>query len=467
MIPVTCFAGRKVAVFGLGKSGLAAVDALLAGGAQVIAWDDNEAARAPLEERAAEAFDLRFIDFVALDALVLAPGVPLTHPEPHWTVEKARRSGVEIIGDTELLVRELAHRDTGAKMVAITGTNGKSTTTALIGHVLQQCGCKVAVGGNIGTAVLSLDPPEAGMVYVLEFSSFQIDLTPGLKPDVAILLNVSPDHLDRHGDIETYTAVKARVFALQEPEDRAVIALDDEICRAIANELPGSGRKVEIAGETRVENGYDAEAGRLYQVVDGERTEFADLTGIVSLRGDHNGQNAAAAAAAARALGLERGEIASALASFPGLSHRMEQVGRMGEVLFINDSKATNADAAARALASFDRIFWIAGGLAKSGGIENLKEFFPKIEKAYLIGDAAEAFARTLDGKVANEMVGTLERALEASVRDISDTGADDAVVLFSPACASFDQYRNFELRGEAFRTAVHDLAGVTRSKGT
>lgn len=466
MIPVTCFAGKRVAVFGLGRSGLATVEALLAGGASVCAWDDNESARASLEGSAAEVCDLRDVDFATLDALVLAPGVPLTHPEPHWTVLKAHDAGIEIIGDTELFVRELAHGNRGAKLVAITGTNGKSTTTALIGHVLRCGGRQVCIGGNIGTAVLSLEPPEAGMIYVVEFSSYQIDLTPGLRPDVAILLNITPDHLDRHGDFDHYASVKARIFDQQVSGDTAVIAVDDATCRNIAAALVTEAHKVEVSSGHELAGGFFSAAGRVHKADGGVTSLFADLAGIVSLRGDHNGQNAAAAAAAAVALGLSQDEIVSGFASFPGLSHRMEQVGELDGVLFINDSKATNADAAARALSSFEHIFWIAGGLAKDGGIQNLKEFFPKIEKAYLIGDAAGQFAGELNGAVEHETVGTLERAVTAVASDMAVNAVRPATVLFSPACASFDQFRNFELRGDAFRDAVHALSGMNKSKG-
>lgn len=466
MIPVTCFAGKRAAVFGLGRSGLATVEALLAGGASVLAWDDSEAARAELSDSTAEIRDLRDVDFSSLDALVLAPGVPLTHPEPHWTVGKAQDAGVEIIGDTELFVRELAHREAGAKLVAITGTNGKSTTTALIGHVLQCSGRRVCIGGNIGTAVLSLSPPEDGMIYVVEFSSYQIDLTPGLCPDVAILLNITPDHLDRHGSFEHYASVKARIFDLQQKGDAAVIAIDDATCRDISAALTTQARKIEVSSQHKVADGFFSSEGWVYQAEGGVASPFADLSNIVSLRGDHNGQNAAAATAAALALGLDRDEIVQGFKTFPGLSHRMEQVGERDGVLFINDSKATNADAAARALASFEHVFWIAGGLAKDGGIQNLKEFFPKIEKAYLVGDAAEQFAGELNGQVEHVRAGTVERAVEAVAADVAASDLRPATVLFSPACASFDQFRNFELRGDAFRAAVHALPGMNKSKG-
>lgn len=466
MVPVTCFAGKRVAVFGLGKSGLSAIDALVAGGASVVVWDDSESSRNALVGRSVDVADLREVDFSTLDALVLAPGVPLTHPEPHWSVLKARENNLEIIGDTELFVRELAARGTGAKLVAITGTNGKSTTTALIGHVLTSAGREVQIGGNIGTAILSLEPPRDGMVYVVEFSSFQIDLTPGLKPNVAILLNITPDHLDRHGDLEHYAAVKARIFALQGTGDTAIIALDDDICRTISSTLPTSADGVFISSESPVRDGFHASGGQLYRAHDGDSSLYADLREIVSLRGDHNGQNAAAAAGAAEALGLERDAITQGFATFPGLSHRMEQVGERDGVLFINDSKATNADAAARALSSFENIYWLAGGLAKSGGIQNLNEFFPKIRRAYLIGDAAEPFAAFMRGAVDCKIVGTVERAVSAAAADAVADGRRPAVVLFSPACASFDQFRNFELRGDAFRKAVHALPGVQKSKG-
>ena len=466
MIPVTVFRGQALAVFGLGRSGLATISALLAGGAEVVAWDDNETAREKAAELGADIADLNTRDFAEFAALVLAPGVPLTHPEPHWTVKKAKAAGVEVIGDTELLVRQLAAEQKGARLIAITGTNGKSTTTALIGHVLKQSGLTVEVGGNIGTAVLALAPPEPGMIYVLEFSSYQIDLTPGLHADVAILLNISPDHLDRHGDLANYAAVKERVFQDQKAGDTAIVGMDDDLCRQIRRNLSQGPDIVEISGVQPVVSGVYAAAGTVFERGDGADQPVADLSGVVSLRGDHNGQNAATAYAAARALGLAPGTISEALRTFPGLAHRMEQVGQKDGIVFINDSKATNADAAARALASFERIYWIAGGLAKEGGIQNLKEFFPKIVKAYLVGDAAEAFAETLDGLVAHEMCGTVEQATAKAANDAEADPVGGGAVLFSPACASFDQFRNFELRGDAFRTAAHAVPGVVKSEG-
>jgi UDP-N-acetylmuramoylalanine--D-glutamate ligase len=460
MLPVTCFAGRTVAVFGLGRSGLASVEALRVGGAHVIAWDDSDAPRESAAARGMFLQDLREVDFSAVDALVLAPGVPLTHPEPHWTVRRAREHDVGIIGDTELLVRELAGR---ARLVAITGTNGKSTTTALVAHILGECGCDVRIGGNIGTPVLALDPPEQSTVYVIEFSSYQIDLTPSLRPDVGVLLNISPDHLDRHGTLEHYAAVKARIFARLEDKDVAVIGIDDELCTAIASGLPTDSAVCRISGGEANDADVKVRGHCIYRTTGGSEAKVADLNNIATLRGVHNGQNAAAAVAAAEALGVPCEDVVQALSSFAGLAHRMEDVGRLGEVLFVNDSKATNADAAACALASFERIYWIVGGQAKAGGIQNLKEFFPKIEKAYLIGEAAEQFSGTLQNAVPHEACGTLEQAVPAAARDALAAGGE-VVVLLSPACASFDQYANFEIRGEAFRQAVHGLRGIVKA---
>ncbi len=457
MIAVHSYAGRTVAVFGLGRSGLSVVDALVAGRANVVAWDDSEAPRIAAKARNVDLRDLRSVNFESLDALVLSPGVPLTHPEPHWTVHKAHDAGIAIIGDTELLVRELAGK---ARLVAITGTNGKSTTTALIAHVLDRVGLDVRVGGNIGTPVLSLEEPGDNSFYVVEFSSYQIDLTPSLKPDIAVHLNISPDHLDRHGSLENYAAVKERIFALQGAGDTAVVGVDDGLSREISGRIPAAAAKIEVSAEARLPDGVFAEDRQILAANGGSAHVLADLNGITTLRGRHNGQNAAAAAAAALAAGVGKEALQDAFNSFPGLAHRLEQVGRIGPVLFINDSKATNSDAAACALSCFERIYWIAGGLAKYGGIENLKEFLPKIAKAYLIGEAAEAFGETIGKDAAWEVSGTLAQAVASAARDSAHEDGE-AAVLLSPACASFDQFANFEIRGEAFRQAVLQVPGI------
>jgi UDP-N-acetylmuramoylalanine--D-glutamate ligase len=454
MTPVTCMAGRSLALFGLGGSGLATALALKAGGARVLACDDNAGRMEAARAQGIETGDLRDADWSRFEALVLSPGVPLTHPEPHWTVGLARAAGIEIVGDIELFCRERAHLAPDSPFVAITGTNGKSTTTALIAHVLRNAGRDVQMGGNIGTAILSLEPPSPERVHVVEMSSFQIDLTPSLAPSVGILLNVSPDHLDRHGTMENYAAIKERLVA---GSLVAIIGSDDAASRGMAERRDrAAGRLIRIGGAAGAET-ISAEGSRLMAAIAGETMTF-DLAGIGSLRGAHNAQNAAAAIAAATLLGVPRHEIQRGLANFPGLAHRMQQVGRRGRVLFINDSKATNADSTEKALLSFPRIFWILGGKAKAGGIEPLGPYFDRIERAYLIGEASDAFAATLDGHVAYERCGTLDAAVPAAARDAAKSQAHEPVVLLSPACASYDQYPNFEVRGDRFRDLVEAL---------
>jgi UDP-N-acetylmuramoylalanine--D-glutamate ligase len=462
MIPVTVFAGRKVALFGLGGSGLASASALLAGGADVIAGDDSAERMAHAAGAGIPTADLHTIDWSKIVVLVLAPGVALTHPQPHWVVERAHAENVEIIGDIELFCRERRQRAPAAPFVAITGTNGKSTTTALIAHLLRHAGKDAQMGGNIGTAILSLDPPQAGRAYVIECSSYQIDLAPTIDPTVGILINLSEDHLDRHGTMDHYAAVKERMVAGVPADGTAVIGVDDRWCAAAADRVTRAGKHVvRISVQHALPDGIYCDGEQIMQATDGKVRAVALLGGIGSLRGRHNAQNAACAAAAALALGLDPRAIQEGLWSFPGLAHRMEEIGRLGDVLFVNDSKATNADSAAQALACFENIFWIAGGKPKTGGITSLTEFFPRIRKAYLVGEAAEEFAATLGGAAPHEIVGTLERAFETAPREAAASGIADAVVLLSPACASFDQYRNFEVRGDAFRALVKALPGL------
>ncbi len=463
MISAPSFAGLKVAVFGLGVSGLAAGRALTEGGARIVCWDDGEAGREAARVAGLPVSDLRQEDWGAFAALVLAPGVPLTHPEPHWSVRLAQGAGVEIIGDTELFCRERRRSGAGTRMIAITGTNGKSTTTALTQHVLAAAGLRAVSGGNIGTPVLDLPGFAAGQHYVLEFSSFQIDLTPSLDADVAVLLNITPDHLDRHGTLENYAAVKARVFAHLRETGTAVIGVDDAHCRAIAESLVSQGRRmVRISADRPLRDGIYFQDGTLVESAAGDARHTASLRGIPSLRGTHNGQNAAAAAAIARSLGLEWGAIEQVLRSFPGLPHRMEEVGRLGRILFINDSKATNADAAAKALSSFTEIYWIVGGRAKANGLAGLDPWFNRIRRAYLIGEAAPDFAKALEGRLDTVTVGTLDAAVALAARDaLADHAAREPIVLLSPACASYDQFPNFTVRGERFREAVASLSGV------
>jgi len=469
MIAVKTFDGRTVALFGLGGSGLVTAEALVAGGARVLAWDDAEPARERARAAGITVASLSDVDWSSVDALVLSPGVPLTHPEPHWTAKAATAAHVPIIGDVELFARERREGCREARFVAITGTNGKSTTTALIDHILRVAGRDSQMGGNIGRAVLSLDPLSPERSYVVECSSFQIDLAPSIDPTVGILTNLSADHIDRHGTMEAYAAIKER---LVEASQTAVIGVDDAMSEAIADLLTTEGHAVvRISSAHRLSEGVFAEGTKIFLAEGGEATLFADLAGIGSLRGRHNAQNACAAIAAVRALGLDRAAIVAGLSSFPGLAHRMEQVGRLGRVLYVNDSKATNADSTAQALASFDRIWWIAGGKPKAGGISSLGDFFPKVAKAYLIGVSSDEFAETLEGRVPYVRCGTIEEALRQANLDAAaeaerDGGAAEPVMLLSPACASYDQFKNFEVRGDHFRALVQAIPGIATAGG-
>jgi UDP-N-acetylmuramoylalanine--D-glutamate ligase len=464
MTPVTSMGGKRLAIFGLGSSGLATAQALAAGGATPILWDD---APAKVEEARAKGLaveDLRTSDWKRFAALVLAPGVPLTHPKPHWTVELAKAAGIEVIGDIELFCRERASIAPGAPFIAITGTNGKSTTTALIAHILREAGRDVQMGGNIGTPILALEPPAADRFHVVECSSFQIDLAPSIAPSIGVLLNITPDHLDRHGTMENYAAIKER---LVESSRLTVIGIDDALSKSIFHRLEDHQKPtLAVSGETPTFAACTYfDEGRLQRQVSlGDRwclgENLVDLSQVKSLRGRHNGQNAAAAFSVCDWLHIAHDVIGTSMRSFPGLPHRMEEVGRAGRVIFINDSKATNADSTEKALLSFENgIFWILGGKPKQGGIEPLQPLFPRIEKAYLIGAATEEFgARLAAGKVAHERCGTLEVALPRAMRDATASNAREAVVLLSPACASYDQFKNFEERGDRFRALAQEL---------
>ena len=466
MIPITTFAGKTVAVFGLGGSGLASCQALAAGGANVIACDDDAKRMAQAQGAGCTAADLRQADWSAIAALVLAPGVPLTHPAPHWSVGLARAAAVPVIGDIELFCRERRRHAPKAPFVAITGTNGKSTTTALTAHLLACGGQTVQLGGNIGTAILSLASPQTGQVHVIEVSSYQIDLAPSLDPSVGVLINVSEDHLDRHGTLAHYAAVKERLVAGVQEGGTAIVGVDDNLCAAVADRLDRGGKNVvRVSVRRPLADGIYIEAEQVVRASGAAARAVAGLGQIGSLRGAHNAQNAACASGAALALGVTPAVIQQGLRTFPGLAHRMEEIGRKGRVLFVNDSKATNADSAAQALACFSDIFWIAGGKAKTGGLSSLTGFFPRMRKAYLIGEAAAGFAAELEGRVPHVVAGTLERAVELAARDAEAADVKEPVVLLSPACASFDQFRNFEARGDAFRELVLALPGLVAKR--
>jgi UDP-N-acetylmuramoylalanine--D-glutamate ligase len=447
---------RTIAVFGLARSGLATINAAQAGGAAKIwAWDDKPAAHAAAAAAGATIAAPDEWPWSDIVCLVLAPGVPLTHPGPNPVVGLARAASVEIICDIELLYREA---DGVAKFVAVTGTNGKSTATALIGHILAAAEIDVAVGGNIGRAALDLSPPKSGLVYVLELSSYQLDLTERFRPDIAVWLNLTPDHLDRHGDMAGYQGAKEKIFANMRSGDRAIVGVDDDISESLAGRLGAADDGPDVTTVSVGQHSYCDifvdEGGVLHE----QAGTASDLSGAANLRGAHNWQNAACAWGAVRHFGLEPDAVAAAVATFPGLAHRMEILAQRGRVLFVNDSKSTNADAAARALATFDPVYWIAGGQAKAGGIERLADYFPRIAKAYLIGEAADAFSATLARRVPHVLAGDLAAALRLAAADAALDDAEEPVVLLSPACASFDQFADFEARGDAFRQAVAAL---------
>ncbi|TLU73510.1 UDP-N-acetylmuramoyl-L-alanine--D-glutamate ligase [Lichenicoccus roseus] len=429
--PGDLFAGRRYAVLGLGRNGAAAAHALAGMGAGVIAWDDREAARDALAD-APTTVRLAPIDSLdGIDALVLSPGIPHRLPVPHPVAARALLEGIPVLSDAELLFEAVRATGSRARFAGITGTNGKSTTTALLAHLLAEAGIPVAAGGNLGPAALSLPLlPDRG-VYVLEMSSYMLERLATLRFDAAALLNLAPDHLDRHGDLAAYGAVKLGIFDRQEEGDLAVLGLDDTWSAGQQEHLQdGPAVLVTISGE----DGLPAPAP--------------------ALPGAHNAQNARAAVAMARHLGVPEAAIAPALASFPGLAHRQRFVAAIDAIDFIDDSKATNADAAARALACYDRLVWIAGGVAKAGGIDELAPYFPRIAEALLIGRDAPMLAATLSAHgVRHRIVGTLDNAVPAAL-DAARTHAAP-VVLLSPACASFDQFPDFEARGRQFASLV------------
>ncbi len=457
MIKVTTFSGKNIALFGLGGSGLVTARALAGGGARVSAFDDNPDSVAAAKSSGINTVDFRHQDFSQYDYLILSPGVPLTHPQPHWCVELANSAGVEIIGDIELFCRERNAVAPNSTLIAITGTNGKSTTTALISHILESAGRKVEMGGNIGRAVLDFEQFDNDTIFVVEVSSYQIDLSPGINADIAILLNLSPDHLDRHGSMQNYAAIKER---LVQKAGSAIVSVDDEMSRAVAVRLDGAKiATTKVSVHEKLQSGVYARGRELFLAQNGDAEKIADLEGIGSLRGNHNAQNACVAWKACHDCGLKNEEIQAGFASFPGLVDRMEELGSIGNVLIVNDSKGTNADATDMALASFERI---AGGLAKEGGVEPLRRHFHKVAKAYLMGEAAPIFAGTLGDEVEFEISGTLDKALVHAVEDASADTAPEPVILMSPACASFDQYPSYAVRGERFRQLVHQIDGFT-----
>ncbi len=450
MITAPAYQGKKVGVFGLARTGVAAVKALTASGASVFAWDDAEVRRL---EVAAVARNLYETDFSELDALLLAPGVPLTHPEPHVLVKRAAESNTPLVSDIDVFEAARPTLPTH-KTVGITGTNGKSTTTALIGHIVAECGKPVAVGGNIGTGVLALSALDSGGVYIFELSSFQLDLTQNFQADVAVLLNVSPDHLDRHGTFENYYAAKKRLFDQQDKKAVAVVGVDDPCGSVLAEELDQD--VVAISVEKTLKQGVYVEQGVLFDAMQGEAEMIGDLSAATCLHGNHNWQNAAAAYAVAVKLGLRPNHVFDAILSFPGLVHRQEIVADVGGVRFVNDSKATNSEAAIRALQSFDKIHWIAGGRAKEDSFSVMRGAARSVKRAYFIGEAATLFSRDL-ANIPNQVLGNLAEAFDEAAANAKEGDT----ILLSPACTAFDQFADFEKRGDAFRELVVAYKGA------
>jgi UDP-N-acetylmuramoylalanine--D-glutamate ligase len=450
--------GKTVAVMGLGKSGTSAARVLRESGAVVWVWDDKPEARAVATAAGLTVVDLATADLSAVAVVLWSPGIPHTHPTPHPVAERARSYGKPLVCDVELLALACP----AARFIGITGTNGKSTTTTLIAHLLRTAGQRVAVGGNLGTPALDLPALGADGTYVLELSSYQLELLDQAAFDVGILLNITPDHLGRHGGMAGYIAAKASLFSRLRPNGVAVVGIDDQPCHAIFDRLRDAkgACALPISVRTQAKGGISAPQGVLIDDCDGQAAPIIDLRTIPTLPGPHNWQNACAAYAAGRAAHLDIAATRQGLTHYPGLAHRQELVGMVDGVRYVNDSKATNADAVEKAMLCYDAIYWIIGGQSKEGGITSLNYLFPRVRKAFLIGEATEEFAETLRGKVPVDRCGTLDvavaRAREAALSD----GVADAVVLLSPACASWDQFTSFEQRGDVFRDLVGTLPG-------
>ncbi len=461
MIPVQGFAGKTVAVLGLGRSGLSAARALREGGAEPLCWDDNTSARAAAE---AEGFTCRQMgrpeDLDGVASLIVSPGIPHLYPKPNPVIAAAWAAGVPVDNDIGLFFRSLATRewdnfDTPPRVIAVTGSNGKSTTSALIHHVADEVGRDAQLAGNIGRGVLDIDPPGDGGVIVLELSSYQTDLARALTPDIAVFTNLTPDHLDRHGGHGGYFAAKRRLFAEGGP-DRAVIGVDEPEGQYLVNQLsegPTDDRVIRISsGQKLTGPGWlvYARKGFLTEWRKGKQVASIDLRGVAGLPGAHNHQNACAAYAALRSLGFAPRVIEKAFHSFKGLPHRSQLVAEQGGVRFVNDSKATNIDSALKALQAFDKVRWICGGLQKDGGLEGLKAGLSHVAKAYVIGREAAGFALQIEGPEA-EVCTTMAAAVQKATAEAQP----GEVVLLAPAAASFDQYDNFEQRGEDFMACV------------
>lgn len=449
--------GKPAGVFGLGLSGLSAVRALVKEGVAVLAWDDEEEKRIEAQRAGATLHNFQRDGMGGIACLILSPGVPLTH-KPHMVVDAARKDGVEIFGDIEVLHRA-AH---GRKTIGITGTNGKSTTTALLGHILNECGRDAVTGGNIGQPALDMALPAKDGYIVLEMSSYQIDLCPTFHPDIAVHLNLSPDHLDRHGDMDGYAAAKAQIF---DGPGVAICGVDDIHSAAMAEKIKAAGdrRFIPISVLKEVDGGVFAQNAVLYDDIHGSRREVGGIGDIRALLGTHNHQNICAAYAAARMVEIPADDILAAIKTYPGLPHRQYPVRTINGVAYVNDSKATNAEATAKALQSFRNIYWIVGGRKKDGGLSGLEEYMDRVRHAFVIGESAEEFAAWMEkngvpfsvSRTMDFAVLEAHRAAQLGRGEPGGTG----VVLLSPACASWDQFRNFEHRGDTFADLVNALS--------
>ncbi len=462
MIHIPGVQKKKIAVYGLGATGISVCEALVASGAEVYCFDEREAARRQTEKTKYTASHPKDWPWGEFSSLVLSPGVPLTHPKPHVIVRKARQEKVEIIGDIELFARAIddISPDVRPRIIAVTGSNGKSTVTALIGHILKETGRAVSIGGNIGKPLLSMEAPRAGAYYVVELSSFQLDLTTSFHPNTAIFLNLSPDHLDRHGTMENYIEAKKRIFTHQGHGDIAVVGVDDDHSQIVCAALSAQGGQtvVPVSSGGALGRGVFALDGKLFYRLDKKSGEAGDLFSAPALRGAHNWQNACAALAAVLHEDVPARVALRAMERFAGLPHRLEAVGQRGKIQFVNDSKATNIEATTNALNAYDDIFLILGGRAKEGGFKALKPLMSRVRTLYVIGEAEKEIETDLAGTTPIVRCGELKTAVARAARDAQSSDLEEPVVMLSPACASYDQFKSFEARGEAFKAAVQEI---------
>ncbi|MEL7486815.1 MAG: UDP-N-acetylmuramoyl-L-alanine--D-glutamate ligase [Pseudomonadota bacterium] len=465
MIRIPDLKNKKTAVFGLGATGLAAARALAASGAHVFTWDENADAREKAKKTPYDPDHPKNWPWAELQFLVLSPGVPLTFPRPHAIVRKAKSAGVRVLGDVELFAMSMnaAPEEERPRVVAITGSNGKSTTTALITHILEETGRPAFAGGNIGQPLLDMPAFEKDNIYVLELSSFQLDLAMTFRANIAVLLNVSPDHLDRHGDMARYLAAKQRIFYNQTADDIAIVGVDDENVQGVCATLSGRkrARVIPVSTQGALGHGVYTLDGRLFYNFGDKSGEAGSIESIATLKGAHNWQNAGSALAATAMLDVAPSVAVKAMERFKGLPHRMETVARIDDITFVNDSKATNAEAAQRALGAYDDIYWIAGGKPKEGGVEALTQQLSNVRGAYLIGEASALFASQLGDATRVEECGNLAAALTRALADARAEGRKTPTILFSPACASYDQFKNFVDRGDTFRRLVLNEAAA------